>query len=57
MLPKTKCGEILSRIDDLSCCCVLSFLATTAAPTAEFDIAGSEIDATGGKATAGAAFL
>ena len=46
-IPKTKCGDIRSRIDILSMTCIVLSLPTTAASTAELEIAGSEIDATG----------
>lgn len=52
-LPRTKCGDILSRNEILSSTCTVFFLPTTAAPTAELEIAGSDIDATGDTAAAG----
>ena len=46
-IPNTKCGDTRFRHDILSITCIVFSLPTTAASTAELEIAGSEIDATG----------
>ena len=46
ILPRTRCGDIRLRIEILSIKFMLLLLPTTAASTAELEIAGSEIDAT-----------
>ena len=55
-LPNTKCGDIRSRIDILLITCIVFSRPTTPASTAELEIAGREIDATGEPGLVGASF-
>ena len=52
-LPNTKCGDIRSRMEILLITCIVFSRPTTPASTAELEIAGSDIDATGDAGLAG----